>query len=49
MEKFIFSYKKSTNTTTIKDKTRAVVNTITKPGFVVVNISTEEDEVKVSY
>jgi pimeloyl-ACP methyl ester carboxylesterase len=48
-EKYIFSYKKSTNITTIKEKVGSKIATSIKEGFVSVTIETNNDLLKVNY
>ncbi|MCK5060107.1 MAG: hypothetical protein KAR00_03145 [Candidatus Pacebacteria bacterium] len=48
-EKYVFNYKKATNTTIIKEKTGNGINRTTRQGFVAVIFTTNGDEVRVDY
>jgi len=48
-EKYVFNYKKAINSTTIREKKGKNVITTTKPGFVVVALITNQDDLNVSY
>lgn len=49
VEKYVFSYRKASNVTIIKETTNAGTITTTKPGFVVVTVKTDGSGLKVSY
>ena len=49
VEKYVFSYRKASNVTIIKETTNAGTVTTTKPGFVVVTVKTDGSGLKVSY
>ncbi len=49
LEKYTFNYNKSTNTTTIKEKTMSGIVTTTMVGLVVVAVSTEWSGIRVDY
>jgi hypothetical protein len=49
IEKYVFNYKKVTNTTIIKIKTDSGIITTTQPGFVVVTVKTEADGLDINY
>lgn len=49
VETFVFNYKKANNATIIKEKKSSGVVVTTKPGFVVVTVTTEGDGLKVDY
>lgn len=49
VEKYVFSYKKTTNTTTIKIKTGNTITTSEKSGFVPVTLITDKDSLIINY
>jgi len=49
VEKYKFEYKKSTNTTIMKEKINLGVIKTTRNGFVIVTVSTQGNDVKISY
>ena len=49
VEKYVFNYRKATNTTVVREKTRDGAVVSTKPGLVVVTVKTDGDLLKISY
>jgi len=49
VDKYVFNYKKATNTTIIRVRTNSNVVTTTRKGFVVVTIKTKGDSLEVGY
>lgn len=49
LEKYFFNYKKSCDTTVIREKKGSKTSTVSKKGFVVVTVKTEGDGLKVDY